>query len=138
MPVAGNLFRWTDAYRVNIARLDKQNQKLFDLMSQLDEAFRAREAPSRIDHIVDSLVHNAFGHFSTEESLMEKHDFPGLPQHRAEHAAFREAIATFLIERRVRPEVAVDVLFFTQDWLKQHMQNFDKKYVGYLHERGVH
>lgn len=138
MPVADSLFRWTEVYSVNIARLDKQHQKLFNLMSELDGAFRSGEEAARIDQITDSLISNAFALFVTEESLMEKHGFPGLAEHQAAHAAFREEIAGFVIDRKIRPGVPVDVLFYTQDWLKQHVLNFDKKYVGFLNERGVH
>ncbi len=138
MPVADSLFRWTEVYSVNIARLDKQHQKLFEIMSEMDEAFRSGQDAARADHIMDNLVGNMFAHFATEESLMEKHGFPGLAEHQAAHAAFREEIAGFVVNRKIRPGVPVDVLFYTQDWLKQHVLNFDKKYVAYLNERGVH
>jgi hemerythrin len=138
MPVAESLFRWNEAYSMNIARLDKQNQKVFEIMSQLDEAFRTGESVPRIGQILDALVNNAFAHFSAEELLMEKHGFPGLASHQAKHAEFREQIVTFLVERKVRPDVAVDILLYTQNWWKQHLLTVDKKCGAYLNEHGVH
>jgi hemerythrin len=137
MSATDSVFRWTEAYSVNIARLDKQHQKLFETMSQIDEALRSGEPETRIDQILDSLISNTFAHFSTEECLMEKHGFPGLAEHQAEHAAFREEIAGFVIDRKNRPGVSVDTLFYTQSWLKQHLLHVDNKYVAYLNERGV-
>jgi hemerythrin len=138
MPVAHNLFHWTEAYSVHIARLDKQHQRLFELMSELDAGLRSGQAASRLDQIMNSLVGNAFAHFVTEESLMEKHGFPELAEHQAAHAAFREEIAGFMIDQKLRSGIPVDILFYTQSWMKQHVLNFDKKYVAYLNERGVH
>lgn len=138
MSAAESLFGWNDAYSVNIARLDKQHQKLFDTMSQLDEALRSGQKTPRVDQIVDNLVSNAFSQFAIEEALMEKFGFPGLAEHKLKHAIFREKIVTFLIERKVRPDVAVDILFYTQDWWKQHLLHVDKKYSAYFNERGVH
>ena len=138
MSAGESLFRWTEAYSVNIARLDKQHQKLFDTMSQLDEALRSGQKALRVDQIVNSLVGNAFSQFAIEESLMEKFGFPDLAEHKLKHAVFREKIAIFLIERNIRPDVAVDILFYTQDWWKQHLLHVDKKYSAYFNERGVH
>jgi hypothetical protein len=41
MTVATSPFHWTEAYSMNIFLLDKQHQKLFDTVNELDQALRA-------------------------------------------------------------------------------------------------
>lgn len=138
MSVSTATFRWTEAYRVNIAALDQQHQQLFDTVNELDQALRSREGGSAIEPVLDRLVNYALVHFAAEESLMQQHDFPGLPTHRSQHEAFRRKIAAYLEDQRAaKPGVPVSLLFFIQDWLKQHVLKADKQYSAYLNARGV-
>jgi len=77
MPVASSTFRWTEVYSVKIALLDEQDQKLFDTVNELDRALRTGGGNSVIDPVVGKLLDYARVHFAEEESLMEKHNFPG-------------------------------------------------------------
>lgn len=138
MPVAVSTFRWTNAYSVNIADLDRQHQKLFETMNELDQALRRGQGKAALDPILEKLADYAHVHFAAEESLMEDHSFPGLAPHRAEHDAFREKIALFLAQHKAgKSGVPVSLLLFVQGWLKQHLQNTDKKYTAFLNARGV-
>lgn len=83
------VFRWTDIYKVNVAILDQQHQGLFDTVNELERALRLGEGNAAIDGILDRLVTYAGLHFAAEESLMERHDFPGLSTHRIQHEMFR-------------------------------------------------
>jgi hemerythrin-like metal-binding protein len=84
------VFRWTDMYKVNVALLDQQHQGLFDTVNELERALRVGEGNAVIDGILDRLVTYAGLHFAAEESLMERHSFPGLPTHRIQHEMFRK------------------------------------------------
>ena len=138
MPVAASTFRWTEAYQVNIALLDHQHQKLFDTVNELDQALRAGEGNSAVEQVLDKLVEYALVHFAAEESLMRKHDFPGLPTHRTQHELFRHQIAAYLLDHKAaKPGVPVSLLFFMQAWLKQHVLTTDKQYSAFLNARGV-
>jgi len=138
MTVATCTFHWTETYSVNIAILDKQHQKLFDTVNELDQALRAGEGNSAVQQVLDKLVEYALIHFAAEESLMRKHDFPGLPTHRTQHELFRQQIAAYLLDHKAaKPGVPVSLLFFMQDWLKQHVLKTDKQYTAFLNARGV-
>lgn len=85
MTVAMSTFHWTEAYSVNISLLDKQHQKLFDTVNELDQALRAGQGNAAVEPVLDKLVEYALVHFAAEESLMKRQDFPGLPTHRTQH-----------------------------------------------------
>ena len=77
MLVASSRFRWTEAYSVKIALLDRQHQRRFDAVNELDRALRTGEGNWVIDPVLGKLVDYARAHFAEEESFMERHNFPG-------------------------------------------------------------
>ena len=138
MPTASRTFEWTDAYRVNIAVLDRQHQKLFEIVNELDQALKNGNGESAVDAILQKLVEYALVHFASEESLMHKHRYPALFTHRTQHEMFRKKVAQFLEDHRAgKSGVPVLLLFFMQDWLRQHVLRTDKLYSAYLNGRGV-
>ena len=133
------VFRWTDTYKVNIAVLDQQHQELFDVVNALQRGLRVGEGNAAIDQILDRLMTYAGLHFAAEESLMERHEFPGLSTHRIQHEMFRNEMMAFLERHRaVKPGVSVELLLFLQTWLKTHVLKTDKQYSAFLNARGVH
>ena len=113
MSVADGVFRWTELYRVNIAVLDEQHQELFDIVNTLERALRVGEGYAAVDGILDRLMTYVGLHFTAEESLMERHDYPGLSTHRTQHEMFRRKMVTFLEKHRAaNPGVAVELLLF--------------------------
>ena len=138
MSVANVVFRWTELYRVNIAVLDEQHQELFDIVNTLERALRVGEGNAAIDGILDRLMTYVGLHFTAEESLMERHDYPGLSTHRTQHEMFRKKMVIFLDKHRAaKPGVAVELLLFLQGWLKKHVLTTDKQYSAFLNARGV-
>ena len=138
MSVASRTFHWTDAYRVNIAVLDRQHQKLFDVVNELDEALKTGEGDSVLDAILQNLLDYALTHFVSEESLMQRYSYPNLASHRVQHEMFRKKMVAFMEDHRTgKPGVPVALLLFMQDWLKQHLLLTDKLYSAYLNARGV-
>ena len=95
---------------MNVALLDQQHQGLFDTVNELERALRVGEGNAVIDGILDRLVTYAGLHFAAEESLMERHSFPGLPTHRIQHEMFRKKMTTLLARHRgAKAGVAVEL-----------------------------
>jgi hemerythrin len=138
MTVATPAFRWTERFSVNIAALDNQHQGLFATINELNEALAAGEAGAVTDPVLQKLVDYALTHFASEESLMTKHEFPGLAAHRIEHDKFTQSVVKFLEDYRAgKPGVPVSLMLFLQTWLKEHILTTDKAYSGFLNARGV-
>ena len=134
-----SVFRWTETYKVNVTILDQQHQELFDIVNKLERALRVGEGNAAIDGILDRLMTYVGLHFAIEESLMERHEFPGLSSHRVQHEMFRTRMMTFLEKHRAaKPGVSVELLLFLQTWLKTHVLKTDKQYTAFLNARGVH
>ena len=107
-------------------------------MNELERALRVGKGNAAVDGILDRLVTYAGLHFAAEESLMERHDFPGLSTHRMQHEMFREKMMSFLEKHRTaKAGVSVELLLFLQTWLKGHVLRTDKQYSAFLNARGV-
>ena len=138
MSVATGAFHWTEAYSVNIAVLDRQHKQLIDTMNQLDQALRKGEGKAALDSVLDKLAEYALVHFAAEESLMQEHNFPGFFTHRTQHAEFLKRLAEYLEAHKAgKPGTPVSLLFFMQEWMKEHLIKADKLYSAFLNARGV-
>ena len=138
MSVATGTFRWTEALSVNIAVLDQQHKQLIETVNELDQALRKGEGKAALDSVLDKLVECALVHFAAEESLMQEHDFPGFSTHRTLHEEFRKRLAEYLGAHKAgKPGVPVSLLFFMQEWMKEHLSKTDKLYSAFLNARGV-
>jgi hemerythrin-like metal-binding protein len=64
---------------------------------------------------------------------MALHKYPGLSDHKAEHAALTQK-ALDLMEQQKNGKLAITipVMFFLRDWLTTHIKGTDKKYGPFL------
>jgi hemerythrin len=139
MATATTTFRWTEKYSVNVDFIDKQHQRLFETINQLNEALAHGEGATVVERVLQKLVDYVVDHFSAEEALLAKYKYPATASHHAEHEKFTKAIAKFLEDHRAgKSGVPVSLIMFLQTWLKEHILKNDKAYVEFLTSRGVH
>jgi hemerythrin len=138
MTNATSAFRWTERYSVHIAALDRQHQRLFDTINELNDALATGEGSTVADPVLKKLVDYALYHFAAEEALMTEHNFPGVFTHRMEHGKFAQSVTKLLDGYRAgKPGVPVSLLLFLQTWLKEHILVTDKAYSDFLNARGI-
>lgn len=132
------VFRWTEAYSVHVATLDRQHQSFFDTINELNAALAAGQGAAAMEGVLRKLNHYVATHFAAEEALMQKHGFPGLPTHRAEHEAFAQKVAKYLEDFKAS-EIGppVSLLLLLQSWMKEHILKTDKAYSEFLTQHGV-
>jgi hemerythrin len=132
------LLEWDARYSVNIRDLDRQHQKLFDLINRLHDAIGEGRGKEVMGAILEELLDYTRYHFATEERLFAQHDYPGMAQHIGEHHALTAEAKDF--KRRFDAHDGVDtsqLLGFLKSWLYHHINGADKLYASYLNERGV-
>jgi hemerythrin-like metal-binding protein len=132
------LIDWNDELSVGVCEMDLQHQKLVDLINQLHDSMRQRRGRQRVGQVVAELVSYAEEHFSAEEHLLSKHEYPGRARQTSEHGRFIQKIGEF--RRRIELgnlSLSIEVMDFLRDWLTGHIQKSDKEYGPYLNERGV-
>lgn len=129
---------WDQTYSVNIAEIDRQHQKIAVLLETLFEAIEEGRPKSVLFGIVQELTAYAGYHFETEETLMEKHRYSEIGEHKKEHDEFRKKVMTFQEDLADRKETLPgDLIKFMTHWLSDHIMNTDKKYGPFLNSHGV-
>ena len=130
-------YAWKPAYSVKIARMDEDHQKLFALMMEMYTALNKTRGNDEAKRVLGELKEYTLTHFSREEELMKKHNYPDFESHLAQHEAIKKKINEFEGEfDSSSTEVSKDVLRYLQDWLVNHIQGTDKQYSEFLVSKG--
>jgi hemerythrin len=132
------IFKWREAYRVNIQEMDEDHEKIFQLANKLSEAIDRAENVQLLEDILESFVHHTHEHFDKEERLMAMHGFPGLSVQRDQHKKFRVAILEY--RKNVKSgKTMLDTGFsqYLKDWFINHFLTEDRKYGVYLNRQGI-
>ena len=132
------LIAWSDIYAVNIHEVDDQHQKLISIMNSLFDAMQLGEGQAVVRAVLKELIDYTAYHFRMEEGLFRKYGYPELAAHKKEHEALAAAVEKFLVEfESGNKYITIDLLNFLSEWLFNHIQEVDKRYVAFLHSKGV-
>ena len=129
---------WNSTYSVKVKQCDDDHKKLFALIEELNDAMRSRQGALIIDGIVEDLESYAKFHFTGEEALMARTQYPGLAAHRAEHQRFVQSVAKFRQDlNNGVPGQSISVSTFMTNWLINHIMGTDKRYSAHLNAHGI-
>ncbi|RKD21470.1 hemerythrin [Caminicella sporogenes DSM 14501] len=136
------MFKWKDAFSVNVAEIDKQHKKLIEIGSKLAHILSLKDDIDHYDEIMEileNLKEYTVYHFNYEEELMKKYGFEGLKAHEREHQAFVDKIIE-LTTKDIddnQKKVTMDMLIFIADWIENHILKTDHKYKDFFNEKGI-
>jgi len=132
------LITWNDSMSVNVEEIDKQHQKLVQIINDLHDAMREGKEKEVLGNILTRLIDYTSYHFSTEEKYFDKFGYPDSDPHKKEHRDLLEQVFEF---RKAFDEgkalLTIELMNFLKDWLTHHMQGSDKKYGHFFNERGL-
>lgn len=132
------LVSWNDDYSVGIKEIDKDHQKLIDLINRFQTAIYYNTGSTFEQAALDELVDYTKYHFAKEEGLLEKHGYPEFTQHKKEHVNMIAKVDAYIEEhRRGDHESLAKIADFLRDWLIKHINGTDKQYSSFLHSKGV-
>lgn len=119
---------WNDNYRIGAPAIDEQHHEIF---------LRAADviaATTRDGQTMSAmrLQRYALTHFSHEEDLMRRLDYPNLAEHVSDHEALTGRLKE--ISRQIANDnmVKAELEEFIAHWLLQHIASEDKKLAAYL------
>lgn len=131
---------WNDIYSVEIKEIDEQHKSLIDFLNQ---GYASASAdPNNIQlflNYFENLMSHAELHFGTEEKYFKQFNFSGSQEHIVEHNKIKEKI--FNLQSKYQQTHNIDVIFDTlqmiDDWIFEHIMQYDKKYVALFKEHGL-
>ncbi len=127
--------RWNSRLNTGIKEIDEQHQYLFNLINRIAIAIQENEAKSIVEVILDMKLY-AEVHFSEEEELMRKADYPKLEAHMQRHNDFVSKTDRFLDELELAPlAVTSEAARFLRNWLVTHIQTVDADYARFIRKK---
>jgi hemerythrin len=131
--------KWLDEYSVNVKGIDFQHQQLLELVNNLHAAVEACIDKNRLKDLLLELVEFTRMHFSTEEQLMKKYDYPDLVKHHKEHRILLHHMNDLVIavSSGKYPTFYSDYDVST-DWALVHIAEHDKDLGAFLNDNGVY
>jgi hemerythrin len=122
--------QWTEQLATHIEQIDEQHQGLFDCLAELENAIKEGSVLYAV-YATTRLRIYVRDHFTAEEKMMRRNNYPDLEQHIAEHQAFRDRLED-LTQRSVREDVSLEMVDFLSGWLANHIGKVDMQYVPYV------
>lgn len=131
-----DLIVWSDHFSVGIESMDNQHKVLVKLINQLYSSLqKSRITPQELEEVLSELVKYVDIHFTSEEKLMEKYNYPDYHQHLQQHKKFINAVTAFKDDyHKGISNIDFSLLNFLRSWLLEHILEEDKHYGDYIAE----
>ena len=119
--------------------MDDQHGILVDTLNEARVQLLSGRGHKQLNEHMERLIEFSRLHFSCEESLLERHDFPGLAEHRAAHEQILTSIPTAgsCAENDEKTELHRLLSSLSVSYL-QHIEALDRQYGTWLNDRGIY
>ncbi len=132
------VIQWDESFSVKIADIDKQHQKLFTMVNELDAAQRQGKGKDLVGKIIDGLINYVAEHFKHEESYFDRYNYPNTKAHKQKHQEFVNKVLEFRTGfEKNRLGLSMDLMKFLGDWLNEHIKGSDLEYAPFLRQQGL-
>jgi len=92
----------------------------------------ASEGKEFLDNTLDALVETTPMQFSTEEKLMDEHDYPEQGCHKREHTDLTRQVEELQIDYHAgKAQLTVPLSNFLNNWLVNHILGTDKRFGAF-------
>lgn len=126
-------FEWTDELSTGIELIDSQHKHLVSVINDFYDAVSKGNDEKAIRKAVGNLTYYVRTHFSDEENLMERHNYPQLQLHRRMHERLTEKVRRYAEKLQTGQKIlSLDMAIFLKGWLENHIAETDKKIGDFL------
>lgn len=130
---------WDEKYSVKVSIIDEQHKQFVLMMDKLAKAIGEMEPKDVLKHIFVELDQYVVYHFNTEEKYFKEFNYSGAEEHIKAHAEFTGRLNE-VKEKYGRNELrlSLELISFMSDWLVNHINDMDRKYIECFHENGLY
>jgi hemerythrin len=133
------LLNWSKEYSVEVQSIDKEHQKLFDMLNELHDAMKVGKGSQIAPAVLKRLVAYTCEHFAHEENMMLRARYPDFPKHKVAHDNLTREVSQILRDFEAGEVVlSMKLLDFLRNWLQSHIMGCDKQYSGHPQAAGIH
>ena len=132
------LLNWQSDFTVNVCEIDKQHQKLVEMINNLHDGMKAGKGKEVLGDILANLVKYTEFHFKYEEKLFEQYVYPETLAHKRQHSDLVNQVQNYKKSFESGESVlSMEIMSFLKVWLMDHIVGSDKKYSTFFNSRGV-
>jgi len=136
--VSRRFIKWNDNLSVGIDEIDEEHKKLLGMINQLQTAAHYHTDDTLVESTLNDLIDYTKYHFSREEELLQKHNYPDYDDHKKQHEAMVEQVTKFIDEYRVdKTRTIENVVLYLKTWLINHIKGSDQRYAGFLKNKDL-
>jgi len=118
---------WDNSFSVGVDDIDKQHQKLIELINELHDAMMCGKDDTVLESVLASVADYTDYHFRFEESLMDETAYPESAQHKAAHQELKTRLQELQADFPFhKPGANMRVMEFLQNWLIGHVITADQ------------
>lgn len=123
-----NGLEWNEEYRLGIAAIDEQHQRLFDIVGRIAALDSVTSTKEELRAILGELSRYMHEHFSDEEAYMIRIGFPEYEHHRKLHTEIIEFVNTSMTNSPTLAMIRTKLKFIIKKALIDHIIIEDMKY----------
>lgn len=113
--------------------LEKDHQKLIDLIEVLDNCVKKGNSVSQVDHYLDAFVKLAQDEFKNEEKLMKAYHYPDFVEHQKEHTHLLEQLRSMHSQlNQGHTPFGKEYMEWLRSWLETHLLDADNQLDKFL------
>ncbi len=132
------LITWSDNMSVGVSRIDKEHQKLIELINLLHSEMSLGKSNQVMDKVLDDLIRYTKTHFAAEETLFRTHNYPEAAAHKKEHDGLTKKVVELQADFRAgKTFLGAPTLNFLKEWLTQHILRQDMAYKLFFGSKSV-
>jgi len=133
--MADELVAWSDDFSVGNTTIDDQHKELVRMTNEFYAGCQEGGIMARVYFLktIQGAVRYVRTHFSTEEEIMHKVNYPDFDAHKKQHEDFVTHVTEQIgiLDNDPNPDPAAFVKFL-MDWILHHIAEADKKYVPHI------
>ncbi len=121
---------WKDNLATGINEIDNQHKELFDRINKLFQACHSGQGTKEVINVMSFLENYVIEHFSCEEKLQLKSNFPNYAEHKKQHEEFKAEITNLKQELSAGADSTSFVIKINNlivNWLLNHIKKSDKE-----------
>ncbi len=124
---------WTEALSVGDSTIDRQHQRLIQIINKLHDAMRSQTAKAMLGELLEQLIAYTDEHFSYEEGRMRACAYPHLVSHQRLHTELLGQVRDLQTKfNQGKRNMNMELMNFLKAWLTKHIQKTDQRYTPYL------
>jgi len=129
---------WNEKYNTGIKEIDDQHKKLVEILNKLYESFVDRTTNERMNEVIKEMAEYTVYHFGVEEKYFKDFNYAGADEHISEHETFIQKVKIFHEDmEQGKVSVTFQLMNFLRNWLIQHINGTDRKYISLFKEKGL-